>query len=280
MSKRSDRFIFHSKEAEIKDGRLRKSIVLTVLVSAVLSPLLTEGVLSVVLQFTDGDISLMALDTFLRYFVVILRYAALFTSYAAAAVGLVSYGYRNFKAPVLLMLLGSFTCYMIASFGSYIFCYENGLIVTESTVDVYEAGFNYFFLTVYSLIKNIVLAILCRQYVKRVKKKTEDVFIPDESAAKECRGFGPFMKKALYKKNIFTKISVYAALFDIVFSFTVEFFSLTLFQLLADGAPENMEQFWILFSSYALIIPGCVIGFFVMISVCLLLSLKKPEKKL
>ena len=169
---------------------------------------------------------------------------------------------------------------MFGSFGSYIFCYENGLIVTESTVDIYEAGFNYFFLTVYSLIKNIVLSVLCRRYAKRVIKKNEDVFIPDESIANECRGFAPFMKKALHKKNIYMKTAVYAALFEAVFSFTVEFFSLTLFQLIADGAPENLEQFWILFSSYALIIPGCLIGFFVMITVCLLLSLKKPAKRL
>lgn len=280
MSKKSTRFIFHSKEAEIKDGKLRKSIVLTVLVSAVLVPLFTEGVFAVVLQYTDGDISLTVLDTVLRYLVVFLRYAALFTSYAAAAVGLVNYGYRAFKAPVLLMLLGSFTYYMIASFGSYIFCYENGLIVTESTVDVYEAGFNYFFLTVYSLIKNIVLAVVCRMFVKRTEKKGADIVVPDESFAQNCKGFAPFMKTALGKKNIFRKISVYAALFELLFSFTVQFFSLTLFQLLADGAPENIEQFWILFSSYSLIIPGCITGFFVSVSVCLILSLKKPEKRL
>ena len=280
MTKKSKRFIFHSKEAEIKDGKLRKSIVWTVFISAVLLPLLTEGVLSVVLQYTDGDITLTALDTVLRYLVVILRYAALFTSYAAVAVGLVNYGYVRFKAPVLLLLLGSFVYYMVASFGSYLFCYENGLIVTESNVDLYEAGFNYFFLFVYSLIKNIVLSFLCRRFAVRAEKKDLPLKAPDESCVPQCKGFLPFWKTALGKQNIFSKICVYAALFEVLFSFTVEFFSLTLFQLLADGAPENAEQFWILFSSYSLIIPGCILGFFVMSAVCLLLSLKKPEKKL
>ena len=280
MNKKSKRFIFHSKEAEIKDGKLRKNIVWTVFISAVLAPLLTEGVLSVVLQYTDGDITLTALDTVLRYLVVILRYAALFTSYAAAAVGLVNYGYAGFKAPVLLLLLGSFVYYMVASFGSYIFCYENGLIVTESSVDVYEAGFSYFFLFIYSLIKNIALSVICRRFAVRAEKKNLPLKSPDESCRENCKGFLPFFKTALGKTNIFRKICVYAALFELLFSFTVQFFTYTLFQILADGAPENAEQFWILFSSYSLIIPGCILGFFVMSAVCLLLSLQKPEKKL
>ncbi len=280
MSKKPDRFIFHSKEAEMKNEKLRVGIVWTVFISAVLAPLLTEGVLSVVLQYTDGDISLYALDTVLRYLVIFLRYAALFTSYAAVAVGLVNYGYREFKAPVLLLILGSFVYYMVASFGSYIFCCEHGLIVTESNVDVYEAGFNYFFFTVYSIVKDIVLSVICRRYALRVKKKNEDIVIPDESFKDRASGFGPFMKTSLSKNNIFGRISIYAALFEVLFSFTVQFFTFTLFQLLSDGAPENAEQLFILFSSYVLIIPGCLIGFFVMISVCTVLSLKKPAKRL
>ena len=88
------------------------------------------------------------------------------------------------------------------------------------------------------------------------------------------------MKTALDKKSIYRKICVFCAMFEVLFSATLQFLSLTLFYLLADGAPENLLQAWILFAPYALIIPGCIFGFFLMASLCLLFSFRKPEKKL
>ena len=277
MSKKNTRFVFHSKEAEMKNEKLRRTLVWVVIVSAILTPLLTEGVLSVVLEFISGDIAYVTFETVLRYLVVLLRFTALFASYAAVAVGLVNFGYRNFKAPLLLQILGTFVYYMVAQYGSYIFCFNHMLLSDKTYVDVYSAGFTYFFFTVYGIIKLIVLAVICIHYSRRAANEP-GIYIPDET----CRrtDFSSFMKTALDKKSVFKKICVFCAMFEILFSATLQFLSLTLFQLLADGAPENLAQAWILFSPYALIIPGCIFGFFLMISLCLLFSFRKPEKKL
>ena len=280
MSKKNTRFIFHSKEAEIKDGKLKKRIILTVLISAVLAPLFTEGVLYVVMQYIDGDISLDALHAVLRYLVVFLRYAAFFVSYGAVAVGLVNYGYVKFKAPVLLLVLGSAVFYLVAQYGSYLFCCNNDLLILESEAEIYESAFHYFFLTVYSIVKNVVLSVICLKYVKRLRKNDTELTFPDESMKSSASGFGGFMKTALDKNSVYRRICVYAALFELVFSFTVQFLSETVYELYAAGLPENIEQVWILTKSYVLITAACAAGFFVMAAVCLILSLQKPEKKL
>ena len=77
------RFTLASKEDAVKDARLRRIITLTALFSAVIVPLLNDGVIYTLVEFTSSDVAVLWLNYALRYIVVITRYLCVFVSFAA-----------------------------------------------------------------------------------------------------------------------------------------------------------------------------------------------------
>ena len=86
--KRTERFILRSKENEKKDVVLRRLLSLTVLFSAVVVPILNEGLLLTFVEAIDGNVAWwIGIPIALRYVSVILTYACTFVSYAAVISG-------------------------------------------------------------------------------------------------------------------------------------------------------------------------------------------------
>ena len=271
-----ERFILTSKEDAKKDALLRRVLTLTVLFSAVLIPLLNEGVLYTLIEYTSYDIALEFFNLIMRYILVITRYICFFVSFAAVFTGVMHYGYKDFKTPPLLLFLGSFVQFMAARFGSWIFCYEHGLISFDVT-DVATTGFTYFFQMTFDLIKNIALVIICAALARKIKKDLTSYVIPDESA--KVSGFKPLLRSAFNRADPFIKICAFASGIQALHDILSNFFTVTLFQLIADGLPETGLDYAALLSGYALIIPFCAAGFFISVLLCVKFSHMKPAKK-
>ena len=270
------RFILPSKEDAAKNARLRRILTLTVLFSAVVVPLLNDGVLYTLVEYTASDIAVLWLNYILRYAVVIQRYLCVFVSFAAVITGIYHYGYKTFKTPSVILLAGSVVKYIVAQFGSYVFCYEHGLIYTSEVTDAASIFFNYFFLCVFDLIKNAVLIIICCRYAKKVK----ETGLPDESAKPEKIRLIKLISASLGKSNPFFGFCLFSAGVEVVFDVLSNFFSVTLFQLITDGLPETGLDYAALLSGYALILPFCALGFVICCTLCMYFSYFKPAARM
>jgi len=274
--KLKERFIITSKEDAKKDALLRRVITLTVLFSAIIVPLLNDGVLYTVVEYTSYDVALEVLNLILRYIIVFTRYICAFVSFAAVFTGIMHYGYKNFKTPPLLFFSGSFVQFLVGRFGSWIYCYEHGLISFDVT-DVATTGFTYFFQGTFDLIKNIVLVIICAVFASKIRKGKSDHIIPDESV--KANGLRPLLRTAFERHDAFLKICLFAAGIQALHDILSNFFSVTLFQLISDGLPETGLDYAALLSGYALIIPLCAAGFLLCLLLCVRLSYMKPAPK-
>ncbi len=269
------RFVLTSKEDLIKDARLRRILTFTALFSAVIVPLINEGVLYTVITFTENDIALLTFNYILRYIVVFLRYLCVFVSFAAVITGIFHYGYKTFKTPSVILLCGGAAKYLIGQFGSWVFCFEHGL-VDVSVTDAAAKGFEYFFLAVFDLIKNVALVIICCRFAKKARENG----LPDESAKPEKIRLFKLISASLKKSNPFLSFCLFAACIHTAYEILSNFFSVTLFQLITDGLPETGLDYAALLSGYALIIPFCAVGFVICCTLCLYFSYFKPAKRL
>ena len=265
-----------SKEGAAKDALLRRALTLTVLFSALIVPFLNDGILYTVLEYTSNDIALIVLNYALRYIVVIMRYVCTFVSFAAVFVGVMHFGYKSFKTAPLIFFIGGVAQFIIFRFGSWIFCYEHGLISFDVT-DVATTGFTYFFQTTFDLVKNIALVIICAALARKIKKGKTRYVRPDGSV--KTSGFKPLFRSAFNRVNPFFKICAFAAGIQALHDILSNFFTVTLFQLIADGLPETGLDYAALLSGYALIIPLCAAGFFLSVILCVKFSYMKPAKK-
>lgn len=269
------RFVLTSKEDEEKNARLRRTLTLTVLFSSIIVPLLNDGVIYTLVEYTDSDVAVIWLNYLLRYTMVILRYLCTFVSFAAVITGIFHYGYKTFKTPPLLLAAGSFVKYLLAQFGSLVFCYDNGLINASET-DVAAAGFEYFFLFVFDAVKNVALIIIFCRFAK----KAREYGLPDCNFKPENSGHRPLFKNALNKSNPFLRVCLFAAGVQAVYDILSNFLSVTIFQLITDGLPEEGLNYLALLSGYILIIPLCALGFVISIILCNTFSYLKPAKRL
>ena len=251
-------------------------ITLTALFSAVVIPVLNDGLLATVVEYTANDIALTALDTVLRYVIVIVRYLCIFVSYACAVSGLLHYGFKNFKTPSLLLIAGSFVRYIVASYGSFVFCYEHGLI-SYSASAVAAAGLNYVFSSVFDAVKNTVLVIITALFAAKVHDGRTKYVLPDEEDRPV--GTGAFFRSAFSLSHPFLRICVFTACVEAVFECVLNFVSVTLSQIAADGLPETGLDYAALLSGYVLIIPLCALGAFAAVLLCMYHSTNKPHKK-
>ena len=270
------RFVLTSKEDLIKDARLRRILTLTALFSAVIVPLINDGVIYTLVEFTASDVAVLPLNYVLRYIVVITRYLCVFVSFAAVITGIYHYGYKTFKTPAVILFCGSIVKYMFAQFGSYIFCYEQGYIYTAEVTDAAAVIFNYFFLAVFDLIKNVALVIICCRFAKKARENG----LSDESAKPQKIRLFKLISASLKKSNPFLSFCLFAACIHMAYEILSNFFSVTLFQLITDGLPETGLDYAALLSGYALIIPFCAIGFVICCTLCLYFSYFKPAKRL
>lgn len=274
--KLKERFVITSKEDALKNVLLRRVITLTVLFSAVIVPFLNDGVLYTIVEYTSYDAALVTLNLILRYIIVFLRYICTFVSFAAVFTGIMHYGYRDFKTPSVIFFFGSFVQFMLGRFGSFVFCYEHGLVSFDVT-DVATTGFTYFFQGTFDLVKNIVLVVICAAFAKKIKKGMTDHVIPDERA--KASGFRQLLRTAFKRSDPFLKMCGYAAGIQALHDILSNFFSVTLFQLITDGLPETGLNYAALLSGYALIIPLCAAGFILSVLLCVKLSYMKPAPK-
>lgn len=270
------RFTLASKEDAIKDARLRRIITLTALFSAVIVPLINDGVIYTLVEFTSSDIAVLWLNYVLRYIVVITRYLCVFVSFAAVITGIYHYGYKTFKTPAVILLCGSVVKYMFAQFGSYVFCYEHGFIYTAEVTDAAAVIFNYLFLAVFDLIKNAALVIICCRYAKKAREEG----LPDSGSKPERIRLFRLIGDSLKKSNGFFGFCLFAACIHTGYEILSNFFSVTLFELITDGLPETGLDYAALLSGYALIIPFCAAGFIICCTLCLYFSYFKPAKRI
>lgn len=270
------RFILNSKEDALKDAGLRRILTLTALFSAVIIPLLNDGVIYTLVEFTSADIAVLPLNYALRYTVVILRYLCIFVSYAAVITGIYHYGYKTFKSPAVILLCGSVVKYMFAQFGSYVFCYEHGIIYSSDVTDAAAMIFNYLFLAVFDLLKNAALIIICCRFAKKAREQG----LPDCSSQPEKLTFIKLLKSALKRSGPFFGFCLFAAGIELVCEIISNFFSVTLFQLIADGLPETGFDYAALLSGYLLMLPFCAVGFIICVTLCTRFSYLKPAKRL
>lgn len=265
-----------SKEGAAKDALLRRALTLTALFSALIVPFLNDGILYTVLEYTSNDIALIVLNYALRYIVVITRYVCTFVSFAAVFVGVMHFGYKSFKTAPLIFFIGGVLQFIIFRFGSWIFCYEHGLISYVVT-DVVSVSFTYFFQATFDLVKNVVLVVICAVFAGKIKKGLKNYEIPDETWVP--LSFKQLLKEALFmKKNAFLKMCAFAAGIQALHDILSNFFSVTLFQIITDGLPETGLDYLALLSGYALIIPLCLAGFVLCSILCLKFSFKKYHR--
>ena len=274
--KLKERFVLTSKEDMQKHARLRRVLTLTVLFSAVIVPLQNDGVLYTLVEYTASDVAVLWLNYVLRYTVVLLRYLCVFVSFAAVITGIYHYGYKTFKTPAVILFAGSFVKYLIAQFGSWIYCYDNGLIYVEEVTDAAAMGFDYFFLSVFDLIKNAALVIICCRFAKKARESE----LPDSASKPEKIRFIPLLKTSLKGSNPFFRVCLFTAGVHAGYEILANFFSVTIYELITDGLPEEGIHYAALLSGYALIIPLCAAGFVVCAVLCTLFSYMKPKKRL
>lgn len=278
MGIKSKRFILNSHEAENKDRRLRKILTVNVLLSAIAVPLLNDGALYTVWAYIQGDIALAALANVLSYLIVIIQYTAKYAAMAAMCVALINFGHRKSRGIVAIFLLSSLTTYMIAQYGSWLFQYYHGLLDDSDVLDVMEYAFNYSVFTSFDFCKSVVLTVLCVAASGKMRKNG-GLFIADETSKPHCRTFKTFMKNALRKDSAYRKFTFFCMWIMVIYDILLTAYGKTLSMLAADGAPETIGDVLTLLSSYVMIIPGNILGFFVMSSACLLLSLQKSAPR-
>ena len=268
------RFILISKEDAIKDARLRRVLTVAVLIFSVAVPLLNDGVIYTLVEYTAYDVAILWLNAILRYVVVILRYLCIFISYAAVITGIFHFGFRTFKTPSLLLIAGSIIQYVIAQYGSYVFCYDH-YIVSAAATDAAAVFFNYLFLAVLDMIKNATLIIICCRFAKKAREEG----LPDCSCKPEKIRLAGLLKTSLKRSNPFFGFCIFAAGVEAAYGILSRFFSVTLFQLISGGAPKTVLNYAELLSGYTLIIPLCAAGFVLCISLCTRFSYLKPAKR-
>ncbi|MBQ7700428.1 MAG: hypothetical protein IJT49_08820 [Clostridia bacterium] len=270
------RFVLNSKEDFEKDARLRRILTLTALFSAVIVPLINDGVIYTLVEYTSADIAVLWLNYILRYTVVTLRYICVFVSFAAVFTGIFHYGYKTFKTPSVILIAGSIVKYIFAQFGSYVFCYEHGFIYSAEVTNAAAIIFNYLFLAVFDMLKNAALVMICC----RSAKKAREQGLPDCSAKPEKLNFIKLIPSALKRTDPFFVFCLFAAGVELVYEILSNFFSVTLFQLITDGLPETGLDYAALLSGYALMLPFCAVGFVLCCTLCLYFSYFKPAKRM
>lgn len=275
--KLKERFVLRSKEADKKEAALRKRISLFMLFSAVVIPLLNDGVLYTVIEYTSGDAALTALNLFLRYVMIIIRYACIFTSYAAGAAGVLMYGYRDFKTPPVFLLTGTFLRYMVAQFGSLVFCYEHDVINSAAT-DIAAMGLGYFLMMTLDLVMCAVLLVIGCRYAKKLRDGKLDQRLPDCSDLPE-NGAAAYVRAAFSRRFPVARVCLFTACVHTGFDIVSNFLSVTLTQLASDGLPSTLSQAMTLLSGYVLIVPLCAAGFFLAVLLCFGFCVRYPEKK-
>ncbi|MBP5209185.1 MAG: hypothetical protein J6330_12100 [Clostridia bacterium] len=277
--KHRQRFEIRSKEAEKRDAALRKKLTLTVLFSAVIIPLINDGVLYTLIEYTDNDIAMTALNAALRYAVVFLRFACTFVSFGAAGAGVFVYGYKNFKSAPLIVICGCCVRFLIAQFGSWVFCYEHGLINVELASDVVAVGFGYVFTATFDAVKTVVLLVLLCRMADGIRKGGSRYSLPDDGTEKP-NGFLPSLRAVFSGGYPFRRAFVFAAAVQAVFEIVVNFVSVTMMQLATDGLPGNFSELLTLLPVYVLIIPLCAVGAVLSAMLCFRYCLAAPHKKL
>ena len=268
------RFVLTSKEDTLKDARMRRVLTLTVLISSIIIPLINDGVIYTAVEYTANDVAVLWLNAILRYVIVIVRYLCIFVSYSAVITGIFHFGYKTFKTPPLLLIAGSFVQYVIAQYGSYVFCYDHYIISADVT-DAAALFFNYLFLAVFDMIKNVALIIICCRFAKKVREEG----LPDCSCKPEKIRIIALLKASLKRSDPFFGFCIFAAGVEAAYGILSRFFSVTLFQLIAGGTPESGLEYAELLSGYTLIIPFCAAGFVICICLCNLFSYLKPAKR-
>ena len=267
------RFVLTSKEDIKKNAHLRRTLTLVTLISAIIVPLINDGVIYTIVEFTDNDVAVAELNMILRYTMVIHRYLGVFVSFAAVITGIFHYGYKSFKTPPLLLLIGSFVKYLIAQYGSLIFCYEVGIIYWEGE-QVAANGLDYLFLAVFDFIKNIVLIVVCCRFAR---KERDD--LPDSSCRPDQIKLLPLLRASLKRSNSFFSFCLFAAGVEAVYGALSRFLSVTMFQIIADGMPATGLQYIELLSGYLLILPFCAAGFVLCVTLCTRFSYLRPAKR-
>lgn len=255
---------------------MRRIITLTALFSAVVVPLINDGVLYTLIEYTASDVAVLWFNFILRYTVVTVRYLCVFVSFAAVITGIYHFGYKTFKTPSVILLAGSAVKYLCAQFGSYVFCYEHGLIYASDVTDAAAVIFNYFFLTVFDLLKNAALIIICCRFAAKARENG----LPDQSSKPERKSLIKHLAVSLKRSDPFFGFCLFCAGVQAAYEILSNFFSVTLFQLITDGLPETGLDYAALLSGYALIIPFCAVGFVLCASLCVYLSYFKPAPKL
>ncbi|MBO4422263.1 MAG: hypothetical protein J5879_02405 [Clostridia bacterium] len=255
---------------------LRRLLSLTVLFSAVAVPVLNEGLLLTFVEAIDGNVAWwIGIPIALRYVSVILTYACTFVSYAAVIAGILHYGYANFKTPPILLFCGSLCRYIIAGFGSWVFCYEHQLI-DYTAADVGAMGFQYLFRAIFDLIKNVVLVVIFCRISKKIREGKTDQTLPDETYGKPD-GFGAFIRSAFSRKHPYGRVCGFAAGVEAVYCIASVFLFDTVFALIANFTEGETIDYAEQASRYALIIPFCLFGFFGCVLLCRYFSSKKPK---
>lgn len=275
--KLKEHFTLRSKEAEAKEEALRKRISLWVLFTAVVIPLLNDGVLYTVIEYTEGDAALTALNIILRYIMVAVRYASVFASYGAVAAGVLRYGYKDFKTPTVLLIAGAFLRYMVGQFGSLVFCYEHSVISSGAT-DIAAMGLGYFMMMTLDIVKDVVLLVIGCRFAAKVRSGALRFTLPDSSA--KPADVRSAVSSAFSSSYPVFRVCMFTACVHAVFDALSNFASVTLTQLATDGLPGSLSQIMALLPGYVLIIPLCAAGLFLSVMLCFSLLVRAPEKRL
>ena len=275
--KLKERFTLRSKEAEAKEEALRKRITLWVLFTAAVIPLLNDGVLYTVIEYTEGDAALTALNLILRYVMVAVRYACVFASYGAVAAGVLRYGYKSFKTPAVILITGAFLRYMVGQFGSLVFCYEHS-ITNSGATDIAAMGLGYFMMMTLDIVKDAVLLVIGCRFAAGVRSGKLPCSLPDVST--KPAGVSGLFRSAFSSAYPVLRVCLFTACVHAVFDAVSNFMSVTLTQLATDGLPGSLSQVMALLPGYILIIPLSAAGLVVSALLCFSLLTRAPEKKL
>lgn len=273
MNLKKNRFVIRDKEAENKDRRLKKNITVYVLLFSVIIPLINEGVIYTLWNYTANDAALAVLDFFLRYLVVIVRYICWFGAYGAVAASLVYFGVKKSLKPVLLMLMGGSVAMFAGQWGSFLFLYFSGFYSQGDSVDVLNAAFQYGVSAIFEAVRNAALAVVCALATKKLMKKKDGLFIPNDTV--EYSGKKQFVSIAFRKNGIFFKYCTFAALVHLVYDLLVNVFRAATY----DPSRDLIYLDYVSMLIMDVIVPvGCAVGLFTMAAVTLKLGTYKSHK--
>lgn len=276
MSNRSNRFVPGAKAVQRKDTLLRRRICICILIFSVIIPFINDGILYVLYAYIDNDRMLSFFNYTLLYGMALLKYAVCpFFSFSSAAAGIIHFGYKNFKTPVLLIFAGSFVDIMVATLGSQVYCYEHYLI-SSGALEVAEYILNCVFLFVFETVKNTVLLILCCRFAKKIRTSSR-YETPDERAREKISGLTSYVKSVFNKKNPFLKLGLFCFGFNLIYYIAYFFINNTLNYIVTYDSAVAAAPVSSIPLLYLMIFICCVIGFLIFMFYSFRLSLKKAS---